>query len=234
MKIAIVIPTYNEKNNIGELIENIFSIKLDFDLFIVDDNSPDGTGELVEEFSKNNSRIHLITKQKKEGIGPAYLYGFTQVINQNYEYIIQMDADMSHNPKDIPQMIKKTKNCDVVIGSRYSNGISVINWPLKRLMLSCFANFFARILSGVPIKDSTGGFKCFKAEVLQEIDFNKIKSNGYFFQIEMNYFSYKLGYKICEIPIVFTDRHAGTSKMSRKIIIEAFLKLFFLRFKRVK
>ncbi|HBE03159.1 MAG: dolichyl-phosphate beta-D-mannosyltransferase [Spirochaetes bacterium GWF1_41_5] len=232
MKIAIVIPTYNEKKNIRELVKALFKINNKFHIFIVDDNSPDGTGKLIDQLKKKYPNLHALHRPVKQGIGPAYIFGFSRALEIKPDYIIQMDADFSHPPEVIPEMLQKIRKADLVIGSRYCRGISVLNWPLRRLLLSYFANLLARFLTGIPVTDATGGFKCFRARVLSSIDLSRIKSNGYFFQIEMNYAVFKNNFRIIETGIVFTDRHAGTSKMTRSIIFEALIRLFFLRFKK--
>ena len=234
MELAIVIPTYNEKENIAKILIELTTLYPFAHLFIVDDNSPDKTGDIVDKFSKKNKKIHLIPRKSKKGIGKAYLHGFSEVLKKKPKYIVQMDADFSHNPGVISEMLIEAKKVDIVIGSRYINGISVINWPLRRILLSWFANMYVRVLTMMPIMDTTGGFKCFRREVLETLNFDKINSDGYFFQVEMNYIAYKFGFKIKEIPIIFTDRHAGKSKMNGVIILEALFKVFFMPFKNMK
>ncbi|HMB00533.1 MAG TPA: polyprenol monophosphomannose synthase [Spirochaetota bacterium] len=234
METAIVIPTYNEKNNIKELIKKIFTYCKKCHIFIVDDNSPDGTGREVLKLARSNKKIHLVKRKKKEGIGKAYIHGFRHVLAYQPSYIIQMDADLSHPPAKIPELLTQIKKNDIVIGSRYIHGISVINWPLTRILLSYFAGIYVRFFTGIKIKDTTGGFKCYKRRVLQNINLDKIKSDGYSFQIEMNYIISRFGYKIKEIPFVFYDRHLGSSKMSTAIFIEALLRVPFLRFTFIK
>ena len=222
MKSIIVIPTYNEADNIENLIERILSLKIDgLDILIVDDNSPDGTAQIVEKLMEKHANIHLLTRPEKAGLGTAYVAGFKYALEKGYDYIFEMDADFSHNPDEIPNFLKKIEECDLVIGSRYVTGVNVINWPLSRLILSVGANKYTQIITGMPIKDCTGGFKCFRRQVLEQIDLDRIRSDGYSFQIEMNFKAWKKGFRICEIPIVFTDREAGSSKMSKKIIREA-------------
>ena len=220
-KALVVIPTYNEIDNISELINRILNIKHKLDILFVDDNSPDGTGEFIENILKSNNQIHMISRPGKMGLGTAYIEGFKWALKNNYDYILQMDADLSHNPSDINKLMESIKDCELVIGSRYLDGFNVVNWPLRRLLLSYGANLYARILIGLPINDSTGGFKCFRADVIKNIDLDKIISEGYSFQIEMNYLSWINGNRIKEVSIVFTDRTVGRSKMSKKIIIEA-------------
>ncbi|MEO0240607.1 MAG: polyprenol monophosphomannose synthase [candidate division WOR-3 bacterium] len=234
MKVLIVIPTYNERENVERIIEEIFKFLPSANILIVDDNSPDGTSEIVKEIMKKDKRVNLILKEKKEGLGKAYKTGFKWGIEKNYDIIIQMDADFSHSPEVLPEFIKEIeKGYDLIIGSRYLNGVSVVNWPIKRLLLSYFANVYARILTGVPVRDLTGGFKVWKREVLENLPWEKIDAEGYGFQIETTFYAKKLGYRIKEYPIIFIERRVGISKMSKKIIFEAFflvIKLFFLRF----
>lgn len=234
MKVLVVIPTYNESENIEKIIKEIFKFLPRANILIVDDNSPDGTANIVKEIMKNDERVNLILKEKKEGLGKAYKTGFKWGIEKNYDIIIQMDADFSHSPEVLPEFIKEIeKGCDLIIGSRYLNGVSVVNWPIKRLLLSYFANVYARIMTGVPVRDLTGGFKAWKKEVLENLPWEKIDAEGYGFQIQTTFYAKKLGYKIKEYPIIFIERRVGISKMSKKIIFEAFflvIKLFFLRF----
>ncbi|MDW7681209.1 MAG: polyprenol monophosphomannose synthase [bacterium] len=222
MKSIIIIPTYNESQNIKQLIERLLFLGIkDLHILVVDDNSPDGTADIVEKLSQKEPNIYLMRRPGKAGLGTAYVAGFKFALNNGYDYIFEMDADLSHNPDEIPNFLKKIKQCDLVIGSRYATGVNVINWPLTRLILSVGANKYTKIITGMPIKDSTGGFKCFRRQVLEAIDFENISSGGYSFQIEMNFKAWKKGFRICEIPIVFTDREAGSSKMSKRIIWEA-------------
>ena len=221
MKTLVISPTYNEKKNIEELIFRIVQFNIGIDILIIDDNSPDGTSDIVKILMRKNDNVYLIERENKMGLGTAYCTGFIWAIENNYDLIIQMDADLSHDPKDIAYLIKESNNVDLVIGSRYIDGVNVINWPMQRLILSYFANLYARKLIGLNVKDLTGGFKCFKANVLKSIDLKNIKSEGYSFQIEMNFLVWMKGFKIKEIPIVFTDRTVGESKMSREIVIEA-------------
>lgn len=234
MKVLVVIPTYNERENIEKIIKEIFKFVPDANILIVDDNSPDGTANIVKEIMKNDERVNLILKEKKEGLGKAYKTGFKWGIEKNYDIVIQMDADFSHSPEVLPEFIKEIESgYDVIIGSRYLNGVSVVNWPIKRLLLSYFANVYARIMTGIPVKDLTGGFKAWKKEVLENLPWGKIDAEGYGFQIQTTFYAKKLGYKIKEYPIIFIERRVGISKMSKKIIFEAFflvIKLFFLRF----
>lgn len=231
MNILVVTPTYNEIENIKKLIPVLLSLRDDINVLVVDDNSPDGTGNYVEELSRTNDRVFILKRPGKMGLGTAYKDGFKWALNhsKNFEYIIQMDADFSHDPNKILEFIDKLEEgYDSVIGSRYLNGVSVVNWPIKRLMLSYFANWYARTFSGLKIRDCTGGFKAFKRNVLERIPFHYINSDGYAFQIEVNYFCQKLGFKMVEVPIIFIDRHSGTSKLSRRIVYEAVFRVIVL------
>ncbi|HOV93153.1 MAG TPA: polyprenol monophosphomannose synthase [Candidatus Kapabacteria bacterium] len=230
MKTIVVIPTYNEADNIVPLIESIKSALPSTDILIVDDNSPDGTAELVRKKMKEDDSIHLIVRQNKMGLGTAYCEGFKYALQQGYDYILQMDADFSHNPQELPRMVQEMKNADLVIGSRYISGVNVVNWPLSRLVLSYGANLYTRIITCLPVKDGTGGYKCFNAKYLKYIDIDQIRSNGYGFQIEMNYKMWKLGARIKEIPIIFEDRRSGKSKMNKSIVFEAMWLVWKLKF----
>ncbi|NCS81786.1 MAG: dolichyl-phosphate beta-D-mannosyltransferase [Ignavibacteria bacterium CG22_combo_CG10-13_8_21_14_all_37_15] len=229
-KTLIIIPTYNELNNITRLIPDIFERHpLDLEILIVDDNSPDGTGKYIEEICKTNTKVHIVHRAKKMGLGTAYCEGFAYALKRDYDYIFEMDADYSHDPKEIKNFLNAIEQCDFVIGSRYKTGVNVVNWPMHRLMLSWFANKYTRVITGMKITDSTGGFKCFRRKVLESINLSKIKSNGYAFQIEMNFKAIQNGYKFCEVPIIFIDRHSGHSKMSKKIVREAVFLVWKLR-----
>ncbi|MFC1786157.1 polyprenol monophosphomannose synthase [Candidatus Neomarinimicrobiota bacterium] len=220
MKTLIVTPTYNESKNIKALVETLFRLNLDYHILVVDDNSPDGTAKIVKELQKNYNNLHLAERPKKSGLGTAYCYGFKWALERDYDYIVQIDADLSHNPEDVPQMVELLNKYDLVIGSRYCDGISVVNWPLRRLFLSYGANLYSRIITGVRIKDLTAGFKAWRRKVLDDIDYDNIRSQGYAFQIEMNFHAERKGYNIYEYPIIFIDRTIGESKMSRKIMFE--------------
>jgi len=233
MKILIIIPTYNELENLPRLLPEVLSKDDGIDVLIVDDNSPDGTSAFVESQMKNNNRIHLIKRSSKQGLGTAYIAGFKYALQNGYDFVFEMDADFSHDPKEIPRFLDEIKNSDVVLGSRYINGVNVINWPMRRLLLSSFANLYTRFITGMPVHDATGGFKCFRIKVLQAIDLNKVKSNGYAFQIEMSFKAWKKGFKVKEIPIIFVDRVKGKSKMSRKIVREAVTMVWKLRLKSI-
>jgi dolichol-phosphate mannosyltransferase len=234
-KILIIIPTFNEMDNISRLIKDIFSLypNEDIHLLIVDDNSPDGTGKFVEELSHKDNRINVLHRPGKMGLGTAYIAGFRYALENNYDYIFEMDADYSHDPKEIGSFLTAIKEYDLVLGSRYVVGVNVINWPMQRLLLSYFANIYTRLITGLPVKDATGGFKCFRREVLQAINLNNIRSNGYAFQIEMTFKAWKKGFKIGEIPIIFIDRVKGQSKMSKKIVREAILMVWKLRLRSI-
>ena len=227
----IIIPTYNENENVAKIINLIFKNNKDIDVLFVDDNSPDGTSDLIKTF--NDKRIHIIDRKFKMGLGSAYIAGFKWALIKKYKYVIQMDADLSHDPSDISRLLKESSNFDLIIGSRYVNGISIVNWPLSRLILSYFANMYARIITGIPIKDVTGGFKCFSINILKSIDLNEIKSEGYSFQIELNFLAWINNFKIKEIPIIFTDRKLGKSKMSRFVIFEAVYMVPYLLIKKI-
>jgi len=222
MKCLVIVPTYNEKDNIYLLINNVLLRSKHLHILVVDDNSPDGTHEIVEELTKIYvDRLRLLKRSGKFGLGSAYVEGFKYAINNGYECIIQMDADFSHNPSVIPTMLEEIKENDCVIGSRYISGINVVNWPLHRLVLSYFAAQYVKVITGMPVKDPTGGFKCIKTSVLKAINLDKTLSDGYSFQIEINYRIWLKKFKIKEIPIIFTDRRAGQSKLSKKIVKEA-------------
>ena len=229
-KSLIIIPTYNELENIQLLIPDLLQrYKNNLDILVVDDNSPDGTGKFIEDTGKHDSRVKLLRREKKMGLGTAYVAGFKYALENSYDYIFEMDADFSHDPKEIKSFLKAIKQYDLVLGSRYVKGVNVVNWPMRRLLLSYFANVYTRIITWMPIWDATGGFKCFRRSVLETIDLNKIKSNGYAFQIEMTFKAWKKGFKIGEIPIVFVDRTMGSSKMSKKIVREAVFMVWKLR-----
>ncbi|MCK5520180.1 MAG: polyprenol monophosphomannose synthase, partial [Candidatus Marinimicrobia bacterium] len=222
MKRLVIIPTYNEKENISALLTRIPTLGIEnLDMLIVDDNSPDGTANIVKSLQKENPNIHIMVREKKSGLGTAYIAGFNWALEKGYDYIAQMDADFSHNPKDLPKLFKAAEKYDWVIGSRYINGVSVVYWPMSRLILSYGANIYSRIITGMPVMDGTAGFKCWKREVLSNINLEKVKSQGYSFQIEMNFRAWKKGYKFFEVPIIFIDRTEGQSKMSKKIVREA-------------
>jgi dolichol-phosphate mannosyltransferase len=232
--ILACIPTYNEKDNIRQIIEAVLKQGQDIEVLIIDDNSPDGTGDIIESMKKTNDRIHLLRRAGKLGLGTAYIDGFKYGLTMpQIGYLMEMDADFSHNPNHIKQFREEIKTADVVIGSRYINGISIVNWPISRLLLSYFASKYVRWITGLPVKDPTGGFKCFRREVLQSLNLDKIKSNGYFFQIEMNFYIWRAGFKIKETPIIFIERQVGVSKMSKRIVLEAIWGVWRLLFKKI-
>lgn len=233
IKTLVIIPTYNEIENIKKILHQIIEIMPETNVLVVDDNSPDGTGKFVKEMSGKDSRIKLIERSGKLGLGTAYVAGFKYMLDNGYDIVFQMDADFSHDPKELLTMLKEIEHYDVVIGSRYVTGVNVINWPMRRLLLSYFANYYSKIITGLPICDATGGFKCFRRKVLEAIDLNLIKSNGYSFQIEMNFKAWKKGFRIKEIPIIFYDRMEGKSKMSKKIVREAVFMVWILRFRSI-
>jgi dolichol-phosphate mannosyltransferase len=231
-KVLIIIPTYNEKENIPLIIPEIKKRLPDANVLVVDDNSPDGTSQVTKDLAKLVDGIFILDRTKKEGLGKAYIAGFKWALERNYDLIFEMDADFSHNPDYLPDFIEASKEADLVIGSRYIGGnVNVVNWPLKRLLLSYFGNVAARLIAGVKIMDCTGGFKCFRASTLRALNLDKIASSGYSFQVEMNFYVQKKGLKIKEIPIIFKDRELGVSKMSSKIVKEALALLWKLRFK---
>jgi dolichol-phosphate mannosyltransferase len=232
-KVLIIIPTYNEIENISKMIKYIRENYPDIYILVVDDNSPDGTGDYIENITKTDDKVKLIRRSGKLGLGTAYVKGFKYAIENKYDYIFEMDADFSHDPAEIKNFLIAIQNADLVLGSRYINGVNVINWPMKRLLLSYFANYYTRLVTGMPIKDATGGYKCFRRKVLENIDLSKIKSNGYSFQIEMTFKAWVKGFKIVEIPIIFVDRVQGVSKMSKKIVREAVLMVWKLRLLKI-
>lgn len=227
----VVVPTFNEADNIPRLLPIILKLGDHFNVLVVDDGSPDGTAKLVKEMQKTESRIHLIERAGKMGLGTAYVAGFKYALANGFEFIFEMDADFSHDPQELPRLLEKGQTYDLVIGSRYISGVNVVNWPLRRLILSYGANVYTRIITGMPVRDATGGFKCFRRKVLESIDLDAIHSNGYAFQIEMNFKTWRKGYKIHEIPIVFTDRRIGVSKMSKHIVYEAVWMVWRLKIK---
>jgi len=236
-KAVIVIPTYNEIENIEKILKSVFSLNLNLDILVVDDNSPDKTYAKVQELIDSNiydNQLNLIIREKKEGLGKAYIEGFKWCLSKDYKYIIEMDADFSHNPKYLSDFLENIKDNDLVIGSRYVDGGGVVNWGLIRKLISYGGSLYSKVILGINIQDVTGGFKCFRREVLEKIDLDNLITTGYAFQIEMNYRSSIMGYRIKKIPIIFEDRVAGNSKMSKKIFIEALLKVLVLRFYKNK
>ncbi len=236
-KIIVIIPTYNEIENIQDIVEQVMSLPVSFDLMIIDDSSPDGTADKVKKLQQQFSkRIYLEIREEKQGLGTAYTHGFKKALDLGYDYIFEMDADLSHNPKDLLQLYKACheEGYDVAIGSRYIKGVNVVNWPLERVLISYFASVYVKIVTGMPIKDPTAGFICYHKKVLKNLDLNKIKFVGYAFQIEMKYKAWKKGFCITEVPIIFTDRTKGKSKMSVAIFAEAALGVINLKMQRVK
>ncbi|MDB6108611.1 MAG: hypothetical protein JWR69_361 [Pedosphaera sp.] len=229
-KTLVIVPTYNERENLPTLAERLLKLPIPVDLLVVDDNSPDGTGKLADELAAKHPSIHVLHRTKKEGLGRAYCAGFAWAIEHGYEFIMEMDGDFSHNPDDIPMFIEAAKDADLVLGSRYLNGIRVINWPLGRLMLSTGAAQYVKIITGMPFTDPTGGFKCFRRRALESIDLNAVQSNGYSFQIELTHKIWRQGMKVAEVPIIFTDRFQGHSKMNRGIVFEALWMVWRLLF----
>lgn len=217
----VIVPTYNERDNLPALVQRVLHLPVEIDLLIVDDNSPDGTGQLADHLAAAQPRLQVLHRDAKNGLGRAYCAGFDWALKHGYEFILEMDGDFSHNPDDIPAFLKAAQNADLVLGSRYKNGIRVINWPLKRLMLSMAAAKYVHVITGMPFSDPTGGFKCFRRRALEAIDLKAVRSNGYSFQIEMTHKIWRKGQTVVEVPIVFTDRFQGTSKMSGHIVWEA-------------
>jgi dolichol-phosphate mannosyltransferase len=220
-EVLVIVPTYNERENLPALVGRVLTLPVAADLLVVDDNSPDGTGRIADELAAAHPQIHVLHRDQKNGLGRAYRDGFAWALQRSYEYIFEMDGDFSHDPNDIPGFLEAARPADLVLGSRYRNGIRVINWPLKRLMLSLFAARYVRLITGMPFTDPTGGFKCFRRRTLQALDLNSVASSGYSFQIEITHMVWRQGLNIAEVPIVFTDRLQGRSKMSRAILWEA-------------
>jgi dolichol-phosphate mannosyltransferase len=226
----VIIPTYNERDNIARLIDQVLARDDRLDVLVVDDGSPDGTGAIVDGIKATNPRVEVIHRARKMGLGTAYIAGFKWALAREYAFVFEMDADFSHDPAHLPQFLEALEGTDLVLGSRYRNGrVTVVNWPVGRLLLSYAANVYARVITGLQLFDSTGGFKCFRREVLEAIPLDAVKSSGYAFQIEMNFRAWKKGFRIVEIPIVFVDRSEGESKMSKKIVREAVWMVWRLR-----
>lgn len=219
----VVIPTYNERENLPKLTERLLNLPVEVDMLVVDDNSPDGTGQLADALSRTHSRLHVLHRQTKDGLGRAYIAGFQWALERDYEYVFELDGDFSHDPGEIPSFLKAAEDADCVLGTRYKGGIRVINWPLSRLMLSKGAGMYVRIVTGMPFSDPTGGYKCFRRRALEALQLDQIQSNGYSFQIELTHRLWRQGMRIVEVPIVFTDRIMGSSKMSGRIVREAVL-----------
>jgi len=225
----VVIPTYNERANLPTIVPAVLAQDPRLEVLVVDDNSPDGTGRLADELAGADPRVHVLHREQKEGLGRAYLAGFRWALAREYDYVLEMDADFSHDPKYIPALLAAAQDADLVLGSRYKNGVNVINWPMSRLLLSYFANKYAHWITGLPLSDATGGFKCFRRQVLEGVDLAAVRSNGYAFQIEMSFRAWKKGFRLVEVPIVFTDRVEGQSKMSKRIVREAVWMVWWLR-----
>ena len=229
----VVVPTYNERENLPNLVERLFALTERgeiLEILVVDDGSPDGTGQWVSETAIRDPRLHLLSRTAKNGLGRAYVAGFQWALEHGYDLVVQMDADFSHSPEDVPNLLEgiRTTGADLAIGSRYVGGIRVINWPLKRLVLSVGASYYVKWITGLPVWDPTGGFKCWRRRTLEAIDLPTVKSNGYGFQIEMNHRTWTRGFKVAEVPIIFADRIEGVSKMSKKIVVEALLMVWGL------
>ena len=226
----VIVPTYNERENIRRLVESVLVQDGRIDMLIVDDGSPDGTGAVVDEIVATNDRVHALHRARKMGLGTAYIAGFRWALERDYAYVLEMDADFSHDPIHLPQFLRAVEDADMVLGSRYQQGrVTVVNWPIARLILSYCANIYARAVTGLPVWDATGGFKCFRRSVLEALDLSQVQSNGYAFQIEMSFRAWKRNFRIAEIPIVFVDRTEGTSKMSNSIVREAVWMVWRLR-----
>jgi len=225
----VVMPTYNERPNIPLIVPAVLAQDPCIEVLVVDDNSPDGTGEVADQLAAANERVHVLHRGGKQGLGKAYIAGFRWALERGYDLVFEMDADFSHDPRFLPSLIEAISDADLVIGSRYKTGVNVINWPISRLLLSLGANQYARWVTGLPLTDSTGGFKCFRRRVLEAISLERVRSNGYAFQIEMSFLAWKKGFRLKEIPIVFTDRVEGQSKMNKKIVREAVWMVWWLR-----
>ncbi len=221
-KTLVIVPTFNERDNLPRLVQRLMALPVPVEVLVVDDNSPDGTGRVADEIAAKNSRVQVLHRQEKNGLGRAYCAGFAWALQRGYEFIFEMDGDFSHNPDDIPSFLEAARDADLVVGSRYCNGIRVINWPLNRLMLSIGAGKYVRAVTGIPISDPTGGYKCFRRRALASLNLDAVRSNGYSFQVELSHQIWMKGLRIAEVPIIFTDRIQGSSKMSRKIVWEAF------------
>jgi len=226
----IVMPTYNERENLPRMVQRLLSLPIKVDLLVVDDNSPDGTGKLADELAAKYPEVHVLHRAEKNGLGRAYLAGFKWALEHNYEFVFEMDGDFSHNPDDVPLFLEAAKDADLVLGSRYVNGIRIINWPLHRLMLSKGAAAYVKLITGMPITDPTGGYKCFRRRALLALDLETVQSNGYSFQVELTHKLWRQGYRVAEVPIIFTERVQGHSKMSGNIVSEALVMVWKLWF----
>jgi dolichol-phosphate mannosyltransferase len=232
MKAMVVIPTYNERENIDKIVRAVLDLPQGFHVLIVDDNSPDGTGALADRLARWSERVHALHREQKEGIGPAYVAGFRYALDWGAEFVIEMDADFSHNPADLPRFLEAAREVDVVVGSRYKDGVRVVDWAAKRLLLSLAASFYVKLVLGIPVEDPTGGFTGYRRRVLESLDLSRLASRGYSFQIEMKYRSWKKGFRLKEIPIVFCERRLGGSKITKNIVYEALYILWRIRFMR--
>ena len=226
----VILPTYNERENVGAMLGRLMELPYGLHVLVVDDGSPDGTAEIVKEWMSREPRVHLLQRAGKLGLGSAYREGFRWALDRGAEYIFEMDCDFSHDPASLGEFLKHAETHDIVLGSRYLHGVTVVNWPLSRLILSYSANVYSRLVTGLPLKDATGGFKCFRRRALEAVRLDRVKSDGYAFQIEMSFKCWKKGFRIKEIPIIFVDRAAGVSKMNRRIILEAVFMVWRLRF----
>ena len=232
-RVLVVVPTYNELMNLPHVVPAILSQDPRLNILVVDDNSPDGTGALADRLAEIEPRVHVLHRTSKDGLGKAYLAGFRWALERDYQVVFEMDADFSHDPDRLGDFLRALEDADLVLGSRYVKGVNVINWPISRLLLSLGANLYARIVTGLPLSDATGGFKAFRREVLEAIDLDKVRSNGYAFQIEMSFIAWKKGFRLKEIPIVFTDRMEGQSKMNKRIVREAIWMVWWLRLRSI-
>ena len=224
----IIVPTVNERENLPRMAQKLLSLPVGVDVLVVDGNSSDGTGKIADELAAKHPQIHVLHEQKKNGLGRAYIAGFEWALERNYEFIFEMDCDFSHDPDEIPNFLKAAQTADFVLGSRYSGGVRVLNWPLKRLLLSRCAGIYVWLVTGMPVTDPTGGFKCFRRRALQAVSLDEVKSDGYSFQIEITHRLWREGFNIAEVPIIFTERIAGASKITRGIILEAFWMVWWL------
>jgi len=224
----VIVPTYNERENLPRIAQKLLSLPVGVDMLVVDDNSPDGTGKIADELAAKHPQIHVLHRMEKNGLGRAYIAGFQWALQNNYEFIFEMDCDFSHDPDEIPNFLKTMQKADLVLGSRYMGGVRVLNWPLKRLLLSRCAGIYVWMVTGMPFTDPTGGYKCFRRRALQSLDLEAVKSNGYSFQIEMTHRLWREGFQVEEVPITFTDRVEGSSKLSQDIVVEAFWMVWWL------
>ena len=229
-RFLVVMPTFNERDNLPRIVPLVLDEDPRIEILVVDDSSPDGTGEIAEEMGRADARVHVLHRSAKDGLGRAYLAGFAWALERGYRLVIEMDADLSHHPDNLPTFIKAARSAEVVVGSRYVGGrINVVNWPMSRLLISYFGSFYARIITGVPVRDATGGFNCWRREVLEAIDLGRVQSNGYAFQIELKLRAFRKGFRLLEVPIVFIERESGESKMSKRIVREAVWRVWWLR-----